>query len=51
MLSILMESRWHKSGFAEGKLDVARNLLSEGIDEEVISRTTGISIENLKELK
>lgn len=38
-------------GFAEGKLDVAKNLLSEGIDEEVISRTTGISIENLKELK
>lgn len=38
-------------GFADGKLDVARNLLAEGVDEEVISRSTGISIDNLKELK
>lgn len=38
-------------GIAEAKLEDARNFLVEGIDEEVISRCTGISIEEIRELK
>jgi len=45
----LAEGRNH--GITEGKLEDARNLLVEGIDEEVISRCTGISIEEIRELK
>ena len=38
-------------GFDDGKLQVARNLLSDGFDEEVVSRNTGISIDKIKNLK
>ena len=38
-------------GKAEGKLEVAKNLLVEGFDEEFISRNTGISIDDVRELK
>ena len=38
-------------GLAEGKLEVAKNLLVEGVDEEFISRNTGISIDDVRELK
>ena len=38
-------------GKAEGKLDTAKNLLAEKVDEEIISKCTGISIEELKKLK
>lgn len=38
-------------GKADGKLDTAKNLLAEKVDEEIISKCTGISIDELKKLK
>lgn len=38
-------------GKADGKLQVARNLLVDGFDEEVVSRNTGFSIDKIKNLK
>ena len=38
-------------GFNDGKLQVARNLLRDGFDEEVVSRNAGISIDKIKNLK
>ena len=38
-------------GFNDGKLQVARNLLRDGFDEEVVSRNTGLSIDKIKNLK
>ena len=35
-------------GKREGKLDFARKLLADGVDEEIISRSIGFSIEDLK---
>ena len=35
-------------GKADGKLDTAKNLLAEKVDEEIISKCTGISIDELK---
>ncbi len=35
----------------EAKLEDARNLLAEGVDEEIISRCTGFSIDQLEEIK
>ena len=38
-------------GFSDGKLDSARKLLAEGVDEEIISECTGISIDELEKIK
>ena len=38
-------------GKADGKVDVARNLLKEGVEEEFISRNTGLSIDQIKNIK
>ena len=38
-------------GKADGKLEIARNLLNDGFDEKVISRNTGIPLDKLKEIK
>ena len=38
-------------GKVEGKAEVAKNLLAEGLDEEIVSRNTGISIEDIRKLK
>ena len=38
-------------GKADGKVDVARNLLKDGFDEEVISRNTGLSLDQIKNIK
>lgn len=38
-------------GRFEGITTVARNLLVEGFDEEVISHCTGLSIDQIRELK
>ncbi len=38
-------------GKADEKIAIARNLLKDGFDEEVISRNTGLSINQIKELK
>lgn len=38
-------------GKREGRYDVAKNLLKDGFDEEVVSRNTGISIEKIRKLK
>lgn len=37
-------------GLAEGKLQIARNLLVEGMDVKVISKATGLSEEDIKKL-
>ena len=42
-------------GFQEGcndtKIEVAKNLLNDGFDVEIISRNTGLSIDKIKNLK
>ena len=38
-------------GKADGKVDVARNLLKEGVEEEFISRNTGLSLDQIKNIK
>jgi len=38
-------------GKADGKIEVARNLLKDGFDEEVISRNTGLSLDQIKNIK
>ena len=38
-------------GFNDGKLQVARNLLKKGVNVELISECTGISIDKIKNLK
>ena len=38
-------------GKADGKVDVARNLLKEGVEEEFFSRNTGLSLDQNKNIK
>ena len=38
-------------GIIETKFEVARNLLKDGFDEEVISRNTGLSLDQIKNIK
>jgi len=38
-------------GKDDAKLESATNLLNEGIDEEIISRCIGLSIDQIRELK
>ena len=38
-------------GKREGRYDVAKNLLKDGFDEEVVSRNTCIPIEKIRKLK
>ena len=37
-------------GLREGKISIAKNFLKDGISIEVISKNTGLSVEELKEL-
>ena len=41
----------HEKGVAEGKTEVAQNLLNMGMSEEVIAKATGLSIEVINKLK
>ena len=38
-------------GINDTKIEVARNLLANGVDEELISECTGLSIDKIKNLK
>ena len=38
-------------GIIENKIDNAKNLLKEGVDEEFISRNIGLSIDQIKNIK
>ena len=38
-------------GKIAGKIEVAKNLLSKGIDIDIISSTTGLSKEKIEKLK
>ena len=38
-------------GIIENKFEVARNFLKDGFDEEVISRNTGLSLDQIKNIK
>ena len=40
-----------KEGEREAKLETARKLLDKGIDIEIIADVTGLSVEELEELK
>lgn len=40
-----------EDGKIEGKIETARNFLAKGVDEEIISECTGISIGELEKLK
>ena len=39
------------NGNADAKLQISRNFLKKGVDVELISECTGISIEKIKNLK
>jgi hypothetical protein len=39
------------TAFDEGKLEVARNLVSLGVDIKIISKSTGLSIETILKLQ
>ena len=41
----------HQKGKIEGKIEVARNFLKDGISVEVIARNTGLSLEEIRSLK
>lgn len=45
------EAKGRAEGREEGKREVAKGLLSNNIEEEVISRVTGLSIEEIRKLK
>lgn len=38
-------------GIKENKLEIAKNLLKEKIDEEVISRVTGLTLKDIQKLQ
>ena len=38
-------------GIIENKFEVARHLLKEGVEEEFISRSTGLSLDQIKNIK
>ena len=38
-------------GIIENKFEIARNLLKDGFDEELISRNTGLSLDQIKNIK
>ena len=38
-------------GIIENKFEVARNFLKEGVEEEFISRNTGLSLDQIKNIK
>ena len=40
----------HESGYSEGVLETAKNLLQKKIDSNIISETTGLSKEEIEEL-
>ena len=41
----------YEDGAADSRLETAKNFLAEGVDEEIISRCTGISMDQIKQLK
>jgi predicted transposase/invertase (TIGR01784 family) len=45
---LLQAEQMRHEGRQEGKLDVAKQLLAEGIELQVIARATGLSIENIQ---
>ena len=44
------EKRGEERGRSEAKLEAARNMLSENIPEETVSRCTGLSLETVQQL-
>lgn len=44
-------AKGHAEGQKSEKLEIAKNLLNKNIDIEIISETTGLSIEEIKNLK
>ena len=44
------ETRGIAKGKAEGKVETARNLLQMGMDKEIISKATGLSIDDINQL-
>lgn len=42
---------YYFDGKHDGKLETARNFLAEGIDEEIIARCTGFTLDQIKKLK
>jgi len=45
------EKKGEKRGETKAKIEIAKNLLNAGIDIETISKTTGLSIEEIHKLK
>ena len=45
------ESEGKAEGKAEEKIDIAKNLLSQNVDINTISKATGLSVEKINELK
>jgi predicted transposase/invertase (TIGR01784 family) len=40
-----------EKGKLEGKLEIAKNLLAKGLDEQFVSETTGLTIQDIKKLR
>ena len=51
MTKTLYDPEVEKRGRAEGKIEVAENLLKLGVSEDIIVQSTELSIETIKELK
>lgn len=45
------EAKGEARGRANEKVELARNLLAEGIDEEIISRCIGLSLNQIRQIK
>ena len=41
----------HQKGLKEGKIEIAKNMLKEGLDVNLISKLSGLSIDEIKNLK
>ena len=48
-LSALDSAR--EEGFEQGRIEIATNLIQNGLDNELISKSTGLSIKEVEELR
>lgn len=44
------QERWKKQGLEQGKLEVAKNMLNEGVPKDSVKKCTGISDADLEKL-
>ena len=42
---------WKADSIVESKLEIARNLLRDGLDVDIVSKNTGLSLNEIKSIK